>query len=268
MRLRSYNFHITRSSSSKFQYGQNKSNAKEGGEGWWEESVEIKNSEKDTSRERKEAPSSIHHPSPVKEAPPREEEMGGGCRAVGGVGQSPLLLPPKSWSRWLWRPDHLSWVGRNMLARSSNLLWKAKPPEGILVGRPGEKALKVPSWDSCPLQDMAVPKEHRAPDSKTPLLAASLQDCHTSRQRWYALPGAHYYMPAGGCRGTYSRPHGRSEPLHHSCKRVTIMPKDIQLAHCIWGEHLHYWNPPQKSVLEFLLAVSCVGFWLVQGLGS
>ena len=23
-------------------------------------------------------------------------------------------------------------------------------------------------------------------------------------------------------------------------KRVTIMPKDIQLAHCIWGEHLQY----------------------------
>ena len=23
-------------------------------------------------------------------------------------------------------------------------------------------------------------------------------------------------------------------------KRVTIMPKDIQLAHCIWGEHLKY----------------------------
>ena len=23
-------------------------------------------------------------------------------------------------------------------------------------------------------------------------------------------------------------------------KRVTIMPKDIQLACCIWGEHLHY----------------------------
>ena len=25
-------------------------------------------------------------------------------------------------------------------------------------------------------------------------------------------------------------------------KRVTIMPKDIQLACCICGEHLHYWN--------------------------
>ena len=31
------------------------------------------------------------------------------------------------------------------------------------------------------------------------------------------------------------------------------MPKDIQSACRIWGEHLHYWDPPKKSVLEFLL---------------
>ena len=43
-------------------------------------------------------------------------------------------------------------------------------------------------------------------------------------------------------------------------KRVTIMPKDIQLACCIHGEHLQYWNPPQESVLVFLFIVGCVGF--------
>ena len=51
-------------------------------------------------------------------------------------------------------------------------------------------------------------------------------------------------------------------------KRVTVMSKDIQLACGIHGEHLQYWNPPQKSVLVFLLVVGCVGFWLVQGMGS
>ena len=66
--------------------------------------------------------------------------------------------PPNSWSRWLQRL------------------------EGILAGRPGEKAQKVPACDSCPPQDMAVPKEHRTPDLETPLLTASLQDCHTSGQ--------------------------------------------------------------------------------------
>ena len=33
------------------------------------------------------------------------------------------------------------------------------------------------------------------------------------------------------------------------------MPKDIQLACHIQGEHLQYWDPPQKSVSEFLLVV-------------
>ena len=38
-------------------------------------------------------------------------------------------------------------------------------------------------------------------------------------------------------------------------KRVTIMPKDIHLAHCICGEHVGYWNPHWS-----LLVVGCVGF--------
>ena len=43
-------------------------------------------------------------------------------------------------------------------------------------------------------------------------------------------------------------------------KQVTIMPKDIQLAHHTQGEHLHDWDPPQKSVSEFPLVVGCVEF--------
>ena len=89
--------------------------------------------------------------------------------------------PPYSWPRWLQRLGHLSWVGRNLLIRSSNLPWEAKPLGGILMGRPSKEAQKIPAWDSCPPQDMAVPKEHRAPDLETPLLAASPQDSHTSR---------------------------------------------------------------------------------------
>ena len=41
-----------------------------------------------------------------------------------------------------------------------------------------------------------------------------------SRQIWHALPGVHYYMPAGGCRGICSRPHGRCKPLCHPYKTV------------------------------------------------
>ena len=34
-------------------------------------------------------------------------------------------------------------------------------------------------------------------------------------------------------------------------QHVTIMPKDIQLPHCIYGEHLHYWAyPPPQSLIQ------------------
>ena len=49
-------------------------------------------------------------------------------------------------------------------------------------------------------------------------------------------------------------------------KHITIMPKDIQLAQHIHGEHLHYWKSfSPKSVSFFLLVVGCVGFCQYQG---
>ena len=49
-------------------------------------------------------------------------------------------------------------------------------------------------------------------------------------------------------------------------KHVTIMPKDIQLAWCMCGEHLHYWKSSSlKSVPVFLLIVGCAGFCHYQG---
>ena len=96
-----------------------------------------------------------------------------------GWGSHHCHCPPDSWSRWLWRPGHLSQMGRNLLARSSDIPWEAKP-KGILADRPSKEAQWVLAWDNCPPQDMVVPKEHRTPDSETPLLMASLQDCHAS----------------------------------------------------------------------------------------
>ena len=52
--------------------------------------------------------------------------------------------------------------------------------------------------------------------------------------------------------------------MHVKC--VTIMPKDIQLAQHICGEHLHYWRSfSLKFVSVFLLLVGCVGFCQYQG---
>ena len=74
-------------------------------------------------------------------------------------------------------------------------------------------------------------------------------------------------MPARSCRGIYSRPQDGNLCAIHT-KRVTIMPEDIQLACHICGEHLHYCNPPQKSVSVFLLVVDCVGFLTGTGDGK
>ena len=163
-------------------------------------------------------PSPIHHPSPVKEAPPRGEEMERWVEAVEQLewwGSHCHHCPPDSCSRWLWRLDHLSWVGRNLLARSSNLLWETKPPRRNTWRQDRWKSSEGTGLGQLP---SVSPKEHRAPDLETPFLMTSPWDCHTSRQIWYALPGACYYKPAGGCRSIYSRPHGRHKPLHHSCK--------------------------------------------------
>ena len=52
--------------------------------------------------------------------------------------------------------------------------------------------------------------------------------------------------------------------IHVKC--ITIMPKHIQLAQHIHGEHLHYGKSSSpKSVLVFLLIVGCVGFCQYQG---
>ena len=50
-------------------------------------------------------------------------------------------------------------------------------------------------------------------------------------------------------------------------KWVTIMPKDIQLAWHIHGEHFQYWKISPKSVSVFLLVVGLCGDLLVQGMG-
>ena len=51
-----------------------------------------------------------------------------------------------------------------------------------------------------------------------------------------ALPGLGRARAAGGRRGLPGGPVRGHEPVRHPRKRVTIMPKDIQLARRIRGE--------------------------------
>ena len=89
--------------------------------------------------------------------------------------------------------------------------------------------------------DPAVPKEHQAPYEETPLFMASpceialelgKYDLHFQGSTIICLQeAAEAYLVSLMEDANLCTIHA---------KRVTIMPKDIQLAHCIWGEHLQY----------------------------
>ena len=99
-------------------------------------------------------------------------------RAVGGGGEvtavvAHLAVGPDGCRGWM--PSNLGRAGRSQLIRSSMPYHgRQSPLEGVLTGWQSEETQEVLAWDSCPLQDLAVPKEQRAPDSETPFLMASL----------------------------------------------------------------------------------------------
>ena len=76
-------------------------------------------------------PSPVHHPFPEKKE--MEEWVEAEGQLEGWAGHL-HHCQPNSWSRWLWRLDHLSWARRSQSKGSSDLLWEAKPPEGIPPG--------------------------------------------------------------------------------------------------------------------------------------
>ena len=89
-----------------------------------------------------------------------------------------------------------------------------------------------------------VSEKYRAPHMKVPLCKIGMQDCPRCRRTWSVLPGAHDHGFAGSC-SVYLN--GLLEDMnlcaiHTKC--ITIMSRDIQLACCICGEHLHYWMHP------------------------
>ena len=59
-------------------------------------------------------------------------------------------------------------------------------------------------------------------------------------------------MPAGGCRGIYSRPHGRCEPLHYSCK----MGYNYAQGHSVSPPHLSRASTLLKSSPEICFGIS------------
>ena len=187
--------------------------------------------------------SPVHHPSPAKEAPPRGEEIERKVEVaeqLEGWGSDHHCHSPDSWSRWLQRPDHLSWAGRNLLTRSSNQPWEARPSRRILAGRPGEKPRRYQPGTVALHEIRQFQKSTELMIWKLPF---SWLVCEI------AIQLGKYDMHFQGCtimclqEAAEAYIVGLLEDANlyaiHA-KWVTIMPKDIQLAHHIWGEHLHY----------------------------
>ena len=147
---------------------------------------------------------------------------------------------PNSWPRWLQRLGHLHWVRRRQSGGSSNQPWEAKPLEGIPPGRKSQKTRKYWPGTVALHEIWRFQKSTELLIWKLPFLQlvhkialeVGKYDLHFQRSAiiWLQEAAEAYIVglmeDANLCT------------IH--AKRVTIMPKDIQLAHCIWGEHLKY----------------------------
>ena len=72
-------------------------------------------------------------------------------------------------------------------------------------------------------------------------------------------------MLAGSCRGILGRPHGRCQPLHHTCKTGDNYAQGYSSSPVhLWRAYALVKSSP-KSVLVFLLVVGCVGFYQYKG---
>ena len=147
---------------------------------------------------------------------------------------------PNSWPRWLWRPGHLLW-GRSQSRGSSALLWEAKPPQKEFL-----KARKVKKTRKYQPGTVALQEIWQFQKS-TELLIRKLPFSWLVHEIALQVDKSdlHFQGSAIICLQEAAEAHlvGLMEDANlctiHA-KRVTIMPKDIQLVRHIWGEHLQY----------------------------
>ena len=98
------------------------------------------------------------------------------------------------------------------------------------------------------LWNLPVPKEHWAPYLEIALLVASPWDGLWGGQIWLALPGTCHLCLQEAAEAYLVGLLEDTNLCAIHAKRVTIMPKDIQLAWSICGEHLQYLNSSPWSL--------------------
>ena len=186
---------------------------------------------------------------------------------LGEVGSHWRHHQPNSWPRWLQSLGHLCQVGRSQPRRKLWLTMGGKAPQKEFLW--DGKVKKPPMYW---LGMVALCKIHQFQRS-TDLLIHKLPFSHLVCK--IALEVGWYDMHLQVCAFWLCRKLQR-HILLGSWKIPTYMPftqnalplcpRDIQLAQCFHGEHLHYWiSFSPKSVSVFLLVVGCVGFCQYQG---
>ena len=139
------------------------------------------------------------------------------ARWLEDMGRSPSSLP--TWQLAQMAEAGPSALGKEPVRRKLCPTMGGKTPrKAVPHGWKSQEDQEVLAWHSCSLGDLTVLKEHRAPYQETPLLMASPWDSPSSGQNWSVLPREHHYMPAGGCRSICGWPHGRCQPLCHTCE--------------------------------------------------
>ena len=161
------------------------------------------------------------------------------ARWLEDVGRSPSLLPTRSWPRWLQRLGHLL-QGRSQSGEALTYHERQSPLKEFLQAGKVKKTRKywpgtVALWEIWQFQKSTELLIRKLPFSWLVCeiaLEVGKYNLHFQGSAIICLQEvAEAYLVS-------LMEHANLCTIH--AKWVTIMPKDIQLAHHIWGEHLQY----------------------------
>ena len=147
---------------------------------------------------------------------------------------------PDSWPRWLQRLGHLLQVRRSQSGGSSNLPWEAKLPRRNSFRlerskRPGSTGLAQLLFESWWFQ-----KSTELFIRKLPFLQLACEIALEVGKYDFCFQGSAIICLQEAAEAYMVSLMEDANLCAIHAKRVTIMPKDIQLACCIQGEHLKY----------------------------
>ena len=217
----------------------------------------IQGGEESFGRERMEAPSPVHHPSPARKRRRRRSwrRQRGRWRRQEGWRMWEGLHHGHQPDRWLQRPGHLHQVRRSQSGGSSDLLWEAKPPGRNSSGL--ERSRRPRSTGLAQLLFERSSSSKRALSSSLGTFSQLVHEialrvgkydlCFQGSAIICLQEAAEAYMVSLMEDANLCTMHAKRVTIMEDAnlctmhaKRVTIMPKDIQLVCCIQGEHLKY----------------------------